>query len=147
MNEPGRKTDAAVHRALSTEVETGSRWFYFANGQFHDIGKVGDEKAGSWFLGKECVNQEPCTEDRGRFQPVPYYTTSLAAWKGINADRGWGLTVYEHSMNVEVRLWASNLAGYSYASICYADHNNSRECAQAMARSLCALQWAERSET
>ena len=141
MNEqPSREFDAQVHRALWSDDEVQWLWSYEAQGKIY------------LYKGGEILDGLPDTQKRplhlvdGRWVPIPFYTTDLAAWDGVGDELGW-FEASEDATQVQVywRLYPYD-GNYIYAEATYEEAGGNRFAAQALARSRCVLQLAERRE-
>ena len=123
-HKPGQETDAEVHRALWPDDKV--LYMYDEGGR--DLVP--------WY----------CKPGDAFWTLVPAYTTDLMAWDWKR--EGWRWMIDErtdHVMAVLLRACGSPVA--IEARACYADHGDSYFQAQAFARALCVLEWAERSKT
>lgn len=123
-----REMDARVHRALWPDDEVT----LFVSEQ----DKVWGSSVARWHY-----ERDGCIAD------VPHYTPDLMAWDGVLPECRW--VVDERAYHVFVTLMIPHIVEPTTvieAKAAYGDHNGNRFEAQAMARSLCVLQWAERSE-
>jgi len=126
-HKPGRATDAAVHRALWPEHKVKPGYDGYV-----------DREIVSWYRA-----------GGGLWTEVPHYTTSLMAWDGVGDDRGWYWRDVQYRFadedRVQSEFWRSGHGHERTQVVLVADHDNNRFQAQAMARALCVLAWAERS--
>ena len=116
---PGRKTDALVHRALWPDDKLFQGAYEY--------------KMDEWLIATPI------------YQPnklLPAYTTDLAAWKDVWDHVGWVIKM-NPTHNCSVSLWTLGDGELTMALADYADHD-SKDAAQAFARSRCVLQLAER---
>ena len=118
QHRPGRELDAAVHRALWPDA---------------------DIRVDSTFGAALVVNA-----DKRTFSDIPEYSSDLMTWDGVRDDLGWW-EASEAAQLVQVYWRLMPYDGqYIYADAYYRDHDDNRFRAQAFARCLCVLQWAER---
>lgn len=157
-HKPGRETDADVHRALWPEARIEKRWC----GQDYECGEwsevqhlyelgdpfwkpkdgLGDDKQ-LWCWAEPRI--DGTGEDYIEWHIVPAYTTALTAWDGVGDELGWfEASEAEYQVQVYWRLKPYSGQYPIYADAAYADHDNGRFRAQAMARAECVLRWAER---
>jgi len=117
-HEPGRELDVMVHRALEPS---------------HILRNVGNEE----------LYWEPANFGRG--VPVPAYSTSLMAWDW--SREGWSWYTQEH-MSRTIVVWRQGIGCFAsvFQQGVLVEQEPNRFRAQAYARSLCVLQWAERVE-
>ena len=144
----GRETDAVVHRALWPDAAVEWRWGDEKHEAQTDIllvlaehGEANQIDIRAARMGYERL---PFYTDGQIWRPVPAYSTDLSVWNGVGDDLGWW-EASEAALQVQVYWRLAPYDGkYIYAAAQYADHDNNRFKATAYARSLCALQRAER---
>ena len=118
-HEPGRELDVMVHRAL-----------------WPDDTVVVSDFVQSY---RRTIGENPYSEV---WSTIPFYSTDITAWDWTR--RGWGWDAAERPAYIMVTLKAEIATVGAGAD--YRDHDNNRFRAQAFARSLCVLQWAETKE-